>query len=213
MRNILTALLSLLALSGCISFNSIPSVANENNATALQLKATHKMMVGVPLLASLEGSYTDLGNGWAITAAHNAIITTLTLRESYYNSKYDIALFRTDKKDYKVNLGVVHEGEEITTLGYPVFMPLSSNKGYYITEATSNHRHGADISVISNANMSGMSGGGVWNSKGELVGVIVGNVETVTFPDGHKERGLAAFQSVNAVKEWIKSITGMEVNQ
>ena len=90
-------------------------------------------------------------------------------------------------------------------------MPLAKNEGVVIGDVVSSSRPNCVASYTDGVIMSGMSGGGVYNDKGELVGVNVGFSLVATKKDGEKTNMPTIFQSLNAVKGWVKEITGIDV--
>lgn len=192
-------------LTGCANGIPTPSIKSDS-----MTEGTRKTFVGLPPIASLDGSYAVLSKEWAVTAAHNSPILDMVFDEVYYHEHCDIALFRIDD-GFDVKIGRVNFGEKVHHVGYPVYMPLAKNEGIVIGDVVSSSRPNCVASYTDGVIMSGMSGGGVYNDKGELVGVNVGFSLVATKKDGEKTNMPTIFQSLNAVKGWVKEITGIDV--
>ncbi len=205
----LYTLLMLVFLSACVS-NGKPTFT-DNNTPEHIITSTHKMFVGVPVLLSFEGSYVEIGGGWAITAAHNKPILSLTRGDVIYHPTCDIALFKV-KSGNRVKLGkVVSHKENIYAAGYPIGLPLVYNQGVWIGDVVSKDRSECLQSLGTFNTTGGMYGGGIWNSKGELIGVVVGVLDKATFQDGSVYKKVSIWQSVNGVQDWIYEHTGLKV--
>jgi len=190
-------------LTGCA--NGIPDITSEKPEAVV--RRTRKMFVGVPVLLSMEGSFVALDDKYAVTVAHNKAILDFQNKEYWIHPTCDIAVFRNDS-DETANVGLVYKGEAIYHSGYPIGLPMAYNEGSYTGEVDMNDRKGCTQSLTSSVIMQGMSGGGAWNSKGELVGVNVGYTNYVTFPDGSIQESPGVFQSLYGVKDWLKEVTG-----
>lgn len=196
-----------LVLISC-THNGMPSISDESTPEVV-VQSTHKMFIGVPMLLSLEASYVTIGNGWALTAAHNKHIITLTGRKVIYHPYCDIALIRVSEDTTTVDLGKVYLRENIYASGYPVNFPLAYSKGEFIGDVILSGSPECVQSLSSFTVMSGMSGGGVWNDKEELVGTVVGILDEATMPDGTVYKDVSVWQPLFAVKDWIYKHTGM----
>lgn len=188
---------------GCA--NGVPTISNDKPDEVV--KNTRKMFVGIPVLASIEGSYAVLDENWAVTVAHNAPIMQMTGRETYYHPHCDIALFRIDD-GYKMPIGVVYDGGAVKHSGYPLALPFTMNEGVFTGDVVSVSLPNCVMSMSDSVIVKGMSGGGVYNADNELVGVNVGWVDNATKPDGTYLDKPAVWQSLYGVRGWIKQITG-----
>lgn len=202
---ILSMVLTGCCANGIPNFTAgVPDIVSDN---------THKMTIGL-----LEGSYTTINDEWSITVAHNKPIITLTGRTVFYHPTCDIALIKTrGKTDNNVKLGVYYPGDSLHNAGYPPFpLPLAYDKLEYLGDVSGVGHLGTDkCPAYSYANgivMGGMSGGGVWNSKNELVGVNVGFAD-ITELNGVKHDSAFIFVPLLAVKDWIHEVTGLTVSE
>ena len=80
-------------------------------------------------------------------------------------------------------------------LGYPLASPLVVNPGKWMFDITG--ADGCKYSAMSGVMIGGMSGGGVYNSKGELVGINIG-ISHLT--DG---RSVTTILALPSVQDWI----------
>lgn len=203
----LYTLLMLIFLSACVS-NGKPTFT-DNNTPEHIITSTHKMFVGVPMLLSLEGSYVEIGDGWAITVAHNKMILSLTRGEVIYHPTCDIALFKVKTSNILQFDKVSSIDEKLFASGYPIMLPLVFNEGNWIGDIVTSDRLNCVQSMATFNVTSGMSGGGVWNEKGNLIGVVVGILDKATFPDGTTYKNVSVWQSLYGVKDWIYENTGV----
>lgn len=208
MKNIMTILLlSMTAMiTGCA--NGVPSMAGSLHEDIVQ--SNEKIFVGVPVLLSAEGSAVRLDDEWMITAAHNKFILEIKSEDVYYHPTCDVALYRKEGVSY-TDVSKVYSGESINHVGYPIGMPLSQGRGEYSGDILVEGWDDCTYSATTGTVMAGMSGGGVYNSYGELVGINHGfNSSKVTWPDGSEVDSPAVFVSLVAVSDWLASITGKE---
>ncbi len=196
---------ALLVLLGCANGIPTPTLGSSE-----MTEGTRKTFIGIPVLASFEGSYAVLSKDWAVTAAHNAPILDTVFDEVYYHEYCDIALFRI-YDGFDVKIGRARYGDTLYHVGYPIYMPLVKTKGTLIGDVVSSSRPQCVASYTDGTIMTGMSGGGVYNEAGELVGINVGFSAKATAKDGTTTIMPTLFQSLNGVKGWIKQVTGIDV--
>ncbi len=198
-----TLLLTSLLLTGCA--NGLPELST---STTKQTQSVEKIFVGVPFLMGLEGSSVRLDDNWMVTAAHNKSILKAQLKEVYYHETCDIALYRSQGTS-TTKVGKVYENETLTTIGYPVGLPLASTQGNYVGEIDVDNWD-CTMSASTNVTMGGMSGGGVFNDKGELVGVVHGFISGDVVWSSKSVKSPSVFLSLYAVKGWLTEMTGVE---
>ena len=207
------ALLATVLLFGCVA-NGVPSIGVNQNDKAIA-ENTEKMFVGIPVVLSLDGSTARLNNEWLVTNAHNKPIIDMQNLEAYYHPTCDIALIR-ESGDNIVDVGLVYKGESVKHIGYPIGMPISVNYGKYYGDITiSNFTYNdCTYSVSDGVVASGMSGGGVYNSQNELVGINVGVILkfSTTHPDYAtlNDENVAQFLPLAAVDKWLAEVTGVD---
>lgn len=191
-------------LFGCASNGFYEGVSDET-PKGIQEKV-HKNFLGIPALASLEGSSVDIFDGWRATVAHNKPM--LIGKEVVYHPTCDFALYK-DVKSKETKLGTVSKNQEIFMTGYPTMGMFSSHVGEYLGDVT------YDDCLYSASNgtvIGGMSGGGVFNDAGELVGLNVGVVnDTVVWPNGESAKNISLFISIEYVKSFIEETTKEKV--
>ncbi|WP_136483361.1 serine protease [Vibrio sp. H11] len=194
-----------LLLTGCssqwIARSDIDGTIEQNN---------QKIFIGIPVLASLEGSMARLDESWILTAKHNRVILALQGREVYYHPYCDIALVK-NAGTISAAVGMVFNGQEILHVGYPIGLPLSASKGKYVGDVFVQGWDGCQMSATTGVVSSGMSGGGVYNDHAELIGINHGYVSgSVLWPNGEQASHPAVFVSLYAVKDWLQLVTGKD---
>lgn len=202
MRSIIVSCM-LFLLCGCVS-NGI--VVGLHNDTPQVTQFVNKRFVGVPFLLGAEGTDVYIGNGYYLSAAHNKLILELQVRDTLYHEFCDIVIWKGRNIGDGVKLGTFDINDTLYTVGYPMLMPLTSSKGTYhgyVYEPDGRCRYFATDASIS----SGMSGGGVFNESGELVGIIRGVMRTtLKWANGHELKNPTVFTSVDIeyVRKWIE---------
>lgn len=202
----LTAMLLTAILSSCAASNgSITGVDPDTPQKVLD--NTGKKFVGIPVLLSMEGSYARLNEEWIITAAHNRPILP---QETFYHPICDVALYKDSSVTESVlDAGVVYYGEEVFHVGYPLLYGEVSQKGVVVGDTVGSD--GCRYTITTASVMVGMSGGGVYNSQGELIGITNGFSEKLVWQDGRVMEDMTLFITINAVKDWIEEVTGDKV--
>lgn len=188
-------------LSGCVSNGSVFGV---NEDTPHVTQNVEKVFIGIPTLFGLEGSMVSIGNGFYLTAKHNYPILEAQLLDVVYHPTCDIAIIKTDNlSNPTLKLGLVYQDTTVHTVGYPIAAPLSSSKGKFIGdvyEAEGECLYSATDAPVK----SGMSGGGVFNEQGELVGIIRGVMYgNVTWEEGRIAKDITVFTTLKFVEDWI----------
>lgn len=149
------------------------------------------------------GSGVHIGDGFIVTAAHvigEAKETEIKLDDGatrkaevlWSNKAYDIALVRTSANDLSashLSCRVPYTGEAITARGNPTILEFVSAYGRV---AGSERKFGTwqSVFVTDITTVPGMSGGGVFDEAGNLVGITVG---VLTAPAGGMFPSLSGF--------------------
>lgn len=141
------------------------------------------------VLPSGHGSGVHIGDGYILTAAHvtrgNKDITikasngeeipAVVLWES---TEYDVALLRVDDTRFlgsaHLSCRVAQAGEAIAAHGNPLFMERIITHGTVSGAPVKVERIWASVLPLSLPVAGGMSGGGLFDASGHLVGIIVG---------------------------------------
>lgn len=133
------------------------------------------------------GSGVHIGNGYVLTAAHVTRGRTATLRLSdgteiaaetlWENKSYDVALLRTEARLQVAPLSCrsLTSGERIVAHGNPMSLEFVSAHGYVVGAAQQlgpwQSAMPVDMTIV-----MGMSGGGVLDRDGQVVGLAIGVV-------------------------------------
>ncbi|MFA0525418.1 hypothetical protein AB4517_17735 [Vibrio sp. 10N.222.52.C3] len=82
------------------------------------------------------------------------------------------------------------------------------NGGYYIGEINVATWQGCTMSASTGLVRIGMSGGGVYNQHGELVGINHGYIPETVKWDYYEHHQPAVFVSLLSVNDWLTEVTG-----
>ena len=215
MKAITIAALVLITLSGCAT-TSTTSQQSENLAQDSMQQNTSKLIAGIPFFLSVNGSAAQLTDEWVVTVAHNKTLFKLTGRDSkvIYHPECDIALYK-GSVGKPVGVAVPQIGDQLQHYGYPGSGIMQSSAkgtmlGYmHITGKWENCSVMASTAKI----YGGMSGGGVYNTEGKLVGVNGGYVPSyklVEWPNGTSYKGPSYVIDLTHSKilPWIEKTIG-----
>ncbi len=214
----ITILLITLSLTSCVNVNhpivDAPDSFSEQHPNIY--KWTEKRFAGVPFLLALEGSSVRYNHEYILTNKHNSFIFALQgYREDvdiHYHPDCDLALVKDviSPSEAIPERGKVFLGERVVLAGYPIGSGYRASEGVFIGDVISADTPKCKMSASDAGMIGGMSGGGVWNTKGELVGVVVGHAignvkwerdgELITYKEP------AMFISLLVVQDWIDSI-------
>ena len=188
-------------VSGCANgpLSSVP----HNQAPAIDYE-----MVGIPLLYQGFGSSVPITKDLSLTAAHVAKLNWASVVA--YHPNCDIAIIKSDNSAKTLpDLGLVYTNEPVTTYGMDGFGKLLKGEGFYRRDllfSGSTYFDKCNASVSDAPIRPGMSGGGFFNQRGELVGIISAIASSNTrLADGEKlpyDR-LSLFVSLNFIKDWL----------
>tara|TARA_B100001105_G_scaffold186434_1_gene151050 strand:+ start:9164 stop:9796 length:633 start_codon:yes stop_codon:yes gene_type:complete len=199
---------SLVLLVGCSSVGPLV----DNYLTDNTVITNEKIFVGIPLLFGLEGSSVRLNGEWVLTAAHNSPILFLQGyrkdKDVFYHPTCDVALVREGGLG-RSDLGLVYQKGKVTHVGYPIVGILSRNEGEYLADIVSHDWKDCQMSASSGDVSKGMSGGGVYNENGELVGITHGIAHgVVKWESGLTYNYPAIFTSIYVIRDWLYELTG-----
>lgn len=209
-----TVLVATIALSGC-AINGVPNVLIGDHDPVIA-DNTEKLVVGIPFVIGLEQSAVRISNEWIITAAHGSTILNIKYDTVIYHPTCDVALVKSSGNG-GVDLGYLYQGETVYTSGYPAMMPLSINSGTYYGDATvPSHPQAPNCtySITDATVVGGMSGGGVFTDRNELVGIISGIVWDVNFTNTKLPElngsDVTIFVPLAGVESWITEHTNIK---
>ena len=141
------------------------------------------------------GSGTHIGSGLILTAAHvvdcQASIEIETQDGKKYPAKvlwiakaHDVAVIQYEGKPLpaaQLSCGVLRQGDAIQAFGNPGNITFAKFNGF-ISTAASERAVWKVAHVMDITGMPGISGGGVFNMAGKLVGIFVGGYSTPYAP-------------------------------
>lgn len=173
MRRYLIGFLALLI--GGATFFAYPSQAGAPTASSYSVKI---------IVGQGHGSGTHIGSGYIVTAAHvvdtarSVVIKTDNGRKRYaqvlwVNKDYDLALLRTGPHGIaaaNLSCRALHVGDAIRADGNPLNIEFVSSSGRISGDARPTERHKSAY-ITDMTTVMGMSGGGVFDKAGDLVGV------------------------------------------
>ena len=189
--------------------------------------AYHQAYENTNQLSNIRGATRLLSNGFGngsgvmiapnrmLTAAHVAIVPGLVLNEKpvkvlKIDPIKDIALLEVEADCPCVNLGKpVKVDDEIITIGYPIYnmvklQILTEGRAQGVMQMT--EEDGGKIAnylVITSHVAPGNSGGGVYNKRGELVGILVGVATVNMIMFSQIIPHLAFAVNVNTIKDFL----------
>lgn len=202
--------LYLLILSGCV-FSSNGSVT----PSKLNLEVDYNL-TGIPLLLGTSGSSVPISSEVSITAAH---VAKLSFSEVIaVHPDCDIALIKSNNSQKQIpKFGYVYPNSTLINGGRNLLGVLVESHGVYVADIQFDNLHSNCSTSISTAPLqSGMSGGGAYNDKLELVGINFAIVKKIKLFDEQYaaveqlERN-SAFVPLAFINEWVKQQTGIEL--
>ncbi len=190
-------LLPILLLAGCAN-GPMKSVDVSDKVDRIVFKKFY----GIPVIASVEGSYFRLNEDWVLTAKHNQAL--FLFDEFIGHPDCDVALVKI--KGEKGNESTHANNEmDLYFTGYPIGRGVTSTSGSYIADIINGS---CQYSAATNYVQQGMSGGMVHDVNGRSVGVIVGYASGVVKWESESHNKPAIFISLNYIKDWIEEVTG-----
>ncbi|RBM34208.1 serine protease [Vibrio tarriae] len=200
----IVTLATILSLSGCASSNGPLQVTEHNKAPAIDFE-----MTGIPLIYFGYGSSVPITENLSLTAAHVAKLNYD--RVIAYHPTCDIALVESDNRGKNFpKMGLVYQDQPVTTYGVNGSGAVVSGYGHYRMDLNFvNYRYFKDCpaSVMDAPVQAGMSGGGTFNNRGDLVGIIaaMADKDSTRLVNGEAlpyDR-LSLFISINYVRGWL----------
>nr|BCN22397.1 hypothetical protein [Vibrio mimicus] len=197
-------LMAALALSGCVSSNGPLQIVTHDKAPAINFE-----MTGIPLIYFGYGSSVPITENLSLTAAHVAKLNYD--RVIAYHPTCDIALVESDNRGQNFpNMGLVYQDQAVITYGVNGSGDILTGRGHYRMDLNFvNYRYFKDCpaSIMDAPVQAGMSGGGTFNSRGDLVGIIAAmadkdNTRLLSGESLPYDR-LSLFVSINYVRGWL----------
>ncbi len=203
MWRVLFLFVLLYSLSGCFLINGELKTVVETNGPKIDY-----LPIGIPFVLGGHGSSVPLTENLSLTAKHVAMLTYDSVVA--YHPDCDIAIIKKDNNSKVIAaLGDVYEQEPVKTYGKGLTANLLEGEGKYYLDVNFTDSHlfnNCPASIMDAPIQSGMSGGGVFNNKNELVGIISGmsgkNFKLLDGRDIGLER-VSIFVAINYVKDWI----------
>ena len=192
-----------LLITGCVA-NGYPSYKYDLVSDNV-IENTEKIFIGLPVFLSIEGSSARYNEDWIITAGHNYHIN----RNMIKHPKCDIALIK-DRGENIIKKGFLYHTEKTFLLGYPMASPLAVHNGKHLIDFKGSD--GCIYSAVTGSIIGGMSGGGVYNNKEELVGINIGYTDVI-LPSGLTMKNTTTIITFPAIKNWLLAVTGEYIKQ
>jgi hypothetical protein len=205
----LSIIVASLLMVGCQSNGKI--YHDTSLITNKEIENTEKIFAGVPVLLSMEGSTARLDENWVVTAAHNKpIFIAQGKLDVIYHPTCDIAIYRS-KGDNTVKVGTAYNGDTVNHVGYPMGLPMSVSQGQIVGSVNMEEYPECTMVATTGTIAKGMSGGGVYNDAGELIGINQGFADSdMVWPDGTKLSNGGVYMHLSTVKDWLKEHTGVD---
>lgn len=191
-----------LLIQGCLNVHNGDLHVDENPPDINYLP------ILIPFIFGGNGSGIPITDSISLTAAHIAKYDYSNVIA--YHPTCDVALVEENNQGRKkMKLGMIYSGEALTNHGYDMSGKVVKGEGIYIMDVIIATYPECNYSLNTAPQMSGMSGGPVINSDGELVGVIHGiGYEPPTLLEKdeavHLER-YSYFVSINFIRDWLET--------
>lgn len=191
-------------LAGCTGSNGQLRVVEEHPDLDYEL-------TGVPLLFFGFGTSTPITPELSLTAAHVAKLNYDKVVA--YHPQCDIALVESrNTLSHQPKFGLVYPRQSVETYGMSPGGNVLKGEGFYrrdLTLVDSRYFDNCPASVMDAPVQDGMSGGGVFNQDGALVGIIAAraNPSNIQLVNGepHGLDRISIFVALNFVRGWLDS--------
>lgn len=189
-----------LSLTGC-ALNTLPRLSSVDKP---YMDNVQSISIGVPILLGLSGSEVVVNNQYTLSARHNGIVLP---DSAIKHPDCDIAIYPTEGFYSGLELGTLNIGAKVFFTGKVApILPKQHLEGVYIGDAIGvfGKEDKCLYSFSTSGNIAGMSGGGVFNEGGELVGIVVGILYGWFELDGEVYYNPSIFLRTEYVINWIK---------
>ena len=150
------------SLCGCVLSNGPVSQAASRDANRM-------VMIGIPLLLGGFGSAVPISQDYMITAKHVAQLSWDL--DVIHHPHCDLSLIRRHS-DQVPTWGLIYPDQPVSHHGHSLLGNSIKGNGKYLQDVIDTHT-GCLYSLSDAPVMSGMSGGPVFNPKGEIAGITV----------------------------------------
>ncbi|MEH0791614.1 serine protease [Vibrio parahaemolyticus] len=198
-------ILASLLIVGCSN-----GVLNEYHGEQITIDS---QVMGIPFLFGGTGSSVPITENLSITAKHIASYDFSSVVA--HHPSCDISIIKSDNKGKSIHpIGTVSPNSELKTFGRDLWNPLKTLYGegkflqdLFLIDDQWNSKD-CTLSVIDAPIQVGMSGGGVYNNKEELVGVIVamGGLDFKLVETDQKLGRVSLMVSTLFIKDWINEV-------
>lgn len=185
-----------MAMAGCIQSNGSVSHADSN-------EANHLVIIGVPMLLGGFGSSVPVNEEYQITARHVAQVSWDL--DVIHHPRCDLSLVRASSSHIP-QWGLIYPDEKVTHEGHSLLGNKVKGEGKYLQDVFDTNTD-CLYSLSDAPVMSGMSGGPVFNDKGEIVGItvaIVNNPEDLT--NLRPAERYSQFVPATLIFDWLKQL-------
>ncbi|WP_161781055.1 trypsin-like peptidase domain-containing protein [Photobacterium galatheae] len=197
--------MSVLFIGGCSN-----GVLQDYHGTEIDIDT---QIIGIPLLLGSSGSSVPITKNLSLTAKHVASYDYSLVVA--HHPDCDISIIEKDntgKQRHK--MGVIYPEQKVKTFGKSFMNPLKTiyGEGVYKLDIQMKesmwHNRKCIISVLNSPIQVGMSGGGVFNEKNELVGIInaMGTSDTQLIETGERLGRVSMMTSTNFLRQWINKV-------
>ncbi|WP_028024900.1 serine protease family protein [Enterovibrio calviensis] len=211
-NRLLTVFMSLCSLSllqGCFLINGPLEYAEDTYHDETNAPAVNYLPIGIPFVLGGHGSSVPITPELSLTAKHVAKLDYSSVVA--YHPDCDVAIIKENNDGKNLSsLGTIGTDEATTTIGMGLTGKVLIGQGKYYIDVNfvdSALFAKCPASITDAPVQSGMSGGGVFNDKGELVGIISGiSGPGFKLLDGTKlgNERTSVFVSTLHVKPWIE---------